>query len=336
MSKEILAAEAVFIDSIERAKRIGKLDFFDISSNRERPSFTAYANLPGLLRCGMLSTSTAIAHIYPFDINVRCLSFYTDFAGHLDISIDSRTYVAPPGKMVVSDPDQHESTHPATGFLCPGAYGWLCLAMGTDATGHWIWPEWVTLPQEFLLEIETMLRTLNVPLIDVSPAFQECCKFIRYTYMRRHDEDSFNARLAPFITLLIVEVHDILAGQPPLADDPPEARANLRQVERVTKMLSRRYMDKGLTIDMIAKESGLCRSRFTKLFTRLTGESPRHYILSLRLEEAKRLLAATDESVAVIAKKVGFLGTSRFFELFRTKIGMPPLDYRRVTRQTPK
>ena len=329
--KSIQKAGFDFQNSIERARQIGRLDFFDVSGATRYPNSTP-ADLPGLISCGMLTSATEITHAPPLNSRDNGLSFYMNFAGHFDVSINGRTIVVPSGWMVVSRPGQRTVVHPATDFISPGSCGWLSLGVKPTAAGHWTWPKWITLPPRFLRETETMIKALKVPMFDISPAFAECFKFVRYTHARRQNEDSFAARLAPFITLLVVEIRDTLAGQPPLDDDPPEEQEALRKVEKVAKTLATRYADKNVKIDALAREAGLCRSLFSRLFTRLTGETPRRHILTLRLEEAKRLLAGTDRPVADIARAVGFLGTSRLFELFKERTGLAPLDYREATQ----
>lgn len=323
-------AQIEFQNSIERARQIGRLDFFDLSDTSRYPNSTI-TNLPGLISCGLLTSATEITHAAPLNSRDKGLSFYMNFAGHLDLSIDGRTIVVPSGQMAVARPNQCTVVHPATNFISPGSCGWLFLDVKSVGR-HWVWPKWITLPPCFLREIETMIRALKVPLFDISPAFAECFKFIRYTHARRQQEDSFSARLAPFITLLVVEIRDTLFGQPPLDEEPQGEQEALRKVKKVAKTLAARYADKNVTIEALALEAGLCRSLFSRLFTRLTGETPRRYILTLRLEEAKRLLAGTDRSVADIADAVGFLGTSRLFELFKERTGLAPLDYRAATQ----
>lgn len=69
----------------------------------------------------------------------------------------------------------------------------------------------------------------------------------------------------------------------------------------------------------------------SKLFKRETGETFRHYLSRLRVEEAKKLLQRYPEiPVAEVARTVGFGENARYFcTVFRKCVGQPPLEYRR-------
>jgi len=49
----------------------------------------------------------------------------------------------------------------------------------------------------------------------------------------------------------------------------------------------------------------------------------------LRMDEAKRLLRETKQSVVAIALDVGYANPSHFAQLFRREIGLSPSNYRR-------
>lgn len=55
--------------------------------------------------------------------------------------------------------------------------------------------------------------------------------------------------------------------------------------------------------------------------------------MRLRVDEAKNLLAETDESVVQVALRVGYSSQSRFAEIFRRCVGMTPSDFRRHRRR---
>ena len=57
--------------------------------------------------------------------------------------------------------------------------------------------------------------------------------------------------------------------------------------------------------------------------------SPSRYQLTLRLDEARRLLRETRKSVVEIALDVGYANPSHFAQLFRRETGLSSSDYRR-------
>jgi transcriptional regulator GlxA family with amidase domain len=57
--------------------------------------------------------------------------------------------------------------------------------------------------------------------------------------------------------------------------------------------------------------------------------SPLAYVHALRLEEAKQMLEAGDESIETIAVEVGYGDAGFFSRLFRRNVNLTPAQYRR-------
>jgi len=72
----------------------------------------------------------------------------------------------------------------------------------------------------------------------------------------------------------------------------------------------------------------LSKFYFNRLFKSAMGMSPSHYHITLRMDEAKRLLRETRKSVVDVALDVGYTNPSHFAQLFRRETGLSPSDYR--------
>lgn len=83
------------------------------------------------------------------------------------------------------------------------------------------------------------------------------------------------------------------------------------------------------SLGALAKQAGMSEYHFNRLFKRAIGLAPSQYQIKLRLEEAKRMLRETDESIVSIANKVGYSNPSHFSHMFRKHAGLSPSDYRR-------
>jgi AraC family transcriptional regulator len=81
-------------------------------------------------------------------------------------------------------------------------------------------------------------------------------------------------------------------------------------------------------LDQLAAQAGLSKFYFTRLFKTALGVSPSRYLLSLRMDEARRLLRETKRSVLEIALEVGYANPSHFARFFRRETGLSPSDYR--------
>jgi transcriptional regulator GlxA family with amidase domain len=75
--------------------------------------------------------------------------------------------------------------------------------------------------------------------------------------------------------------------------------------------------------------SGLAERTFARRFAQATGMTPIDYVHALRLEEAKHMLETEDTPVEAIALEVGYQDSSFFGRLFRRRVGLTPMQYRR-------
>ena len=85
-----------------------------------------------------------------------------------------------------------------------------------------------------------------------------------------------------------------------------------------------------IVLDEVARESGLSRPHFYKLFRKQTGITPNLFLNTLRMERAIDQLTQTDQSVTEISFDLGFSSQSGFTRFFCSNVGMAPTDYRRV------
>lgn len=74
---------------------------------------------------------------------------------------------------------------------------------------------------------------------------------------------------------------------------------------------------------------GLSERRAVEIFKEAYGMTPKAYMDSLRLNEAKRLLVQTDAKIIDIAASVGFGGLSTFNRFFKERTGYSPNMYRK-------
>lgn len=91
------------------------------------------------------------------------------------------------------------------------------------------------------------------------------------------------------------------------------------------------HLSNKLDVTQLARRAYLSRPYFSSGFKKVLGIAPHDYIVSRRLNLAKRLLIETSLPVTSIAAEVG-IDASSFSRLFAKKTGMPPLKYRRSMR----
>jgi AraC-like DNA-binding protein len=87
-----------------------------------------------------------------------------------------------------------------------------------------------------------------------------------------------------------------------------------------------------IELDSIAREAGLSRPHFYRLFRTQTGVTPHLYLNTLIMEQALDALVATETPIADIGFDLGFSSQSGFTRFFAANVGMAPTDYRRAAK----
>jgi AraC family transcriptional regulator len=82
-------------------------------------------------------------------------------------------------------------------------------------------------------------------------------------------------------------------------------------------------------LDRLAAQAGLSKFYFNRLFKSAMGMAPSRYLITLRMDEAKRLLRETKRDIVTVGLDVGYANPSHFAQLFRKETGLSPSDYRR-------
>lgn len=86
-----------------------------------------------------------------------------------------------------------------------------------------------------------------------------------------------------------------------------------------------------LTVEQLASHCSLSVYHFIRVFHKETGFTPHEYIINVRMNTARYMLANTDLPVKEICYISGFSSESVFSTAFRKKTGMTPLKYRAMT-----
>lgn len=85
-----------------------------------------------------------------------------------------------------------------------------------------------------------------------------------------------------------------------------------------------------LNMAVVSNHVSMNYSLFSLLFKQYTGTNFVNYLQSLRVEETKRLLAATDWRVGEIGRRAGFTDEKHFLKVFKNATGLSPSEYRKT------
>ena len=107
----------------------------------------------------------------------------------------------------------------------------------------------------------------------------------------------------------------------------PNGGLTRAQVERAVDYMESN-LSEPLTLVDVAKASGLSPSHFARRFKSATGAPPHQYLMSMRVERAKRMLMQR-EPIAEIALACGFTHQEHLTRIFRRLTGATPASFRR-------
>ncbi|MBJ3775190.1 helix-turn-helix domain-containing protein [Acuticoccus mangrovi] len=119
----------------------------------------------------------------------------------------------------------------------------------------------------------------------------------------------------------------LTSDMPPASGWPRIADFRIRNAVR---LMNERVTD-ACVLDRIARDAGLSRPHFYKLFRQNIGLTPNLYLNTLRLERSIHRLTETDDPVTSIGLDLGFASQASFTRFFCNNIGIAPTDYRRVS-----
>lgn len=98
--------------------------------------------------------------------------------------------------------------------------------------------------------------------------------------------------------------------------------------ERMLKYIENNYSDYNIGLSLLATHFNLSESYVSTFFKELTGENFSTYLESMRMKEARKLLAETQLSVSEIANKIGYTSDKTFRRAFKRYHGGLPASYR--------
>ena len=101
------------------------------------------------------------------------------------------------------------------------------------------------------------------------------------------------------------------------------------RIRRICDYVQASYMQPDLRVEQIATQMHLDRRYLSRLFRKQTGQSVQEYLISVRMEEARRCLAA-GMGVGETAACCGYADPFNFSKMFRRQVGVSPTEWKRA------
>lgn len=116
-----------------------------------------------------------------------------------------------------------------------------------------------------------------------------------------------------------------------IAEDTLNARQSQKMADAI--VLMRENMESPLTPREVAQRVNLSLRQLERVFRKYKNDTPQHYYLIQRLEQAHRYIIQTGMPLIEVAVAVGFVSQSHFTKCYRDQYGLTPLQNRRTHDQ---
>ena len=188
---------------------------------------------------------------------------------------------------------------------------------------------------EVLAEIKAIRPSLPVIMI-TGYGFEWLCASAFRLGVREYFAKPFDARdlmhavrrilSGPLPTRERDDTARVVGSHRDLLPAPPARRSDV-VILKGTKLIKERYWDR-VPLSELARELGVSKYTFSRRFRQVMGVPFRDYLVRLRLEKAKALLATGGFSITEVAQMVGFGDLPRLDKLFKRYTGVTPSAYR--------
>ena len=105
---------------------------------------------------------------------------------------------------------------------------------------------------------------------------------------------------------------------------------NMNFLQRVTDIVYCEMRNPDFSPSALADKLCLSISQLNRKMTAICGYNPSAYILNLRINKAKKILASQDIPIAEVADECGFSDLAYFSRTFKKQTGVSPSQYRRL------
>jgi AraC family L-rhamnose operon regulatory protein RhaS len=245
--------------------------------------------------------------------------------GSLNLVVDEQTYVLEQGQFIVIRPWQlHAIGDPV---VDASRLLWVILDGGLRRPSEPCrWPDWLVFSREEAETLAALLTQNSQPVWDASAELSRAFEGLAPILLERTPQDG-ETRLKVALNTIMLNLIDRMTAQ------VPKLEPDLSTSQHTVAIFLRRLafaLGENWTLEAMAEECGLSRTRFSDLCQRLTNMTPKQYLPHLRLEEAsRRLNEPGGGSITEIALSCGFNSSQYFSNAYRKRYGCAPNTIRR-------
>lgn len=137
-----------------------------------------------------------------------------------------------------------------------------------------------------------------------------------------------------YLKIKVLELLYVLSGVAPEEDIALSALLSQNQVElaREASAYLKEHTDTKITVSELAEKFHISPKHLQNAFKGVYGVPVSAYMKNLKMREAAKKLAQTNQTVLEIACSYGYENPSKFSAAFQKVLGETPLDYRKMHR----
>ncbi|MCB0569239.1 MAG: response regulator [Phaeodactylibacter sp.] len=183
-------------------------------------------------------------------------------------------------------------------------------------------------------QIKTSMATSHIPVILLTA---RTSLIFRINGLETGADDYITK---PFnIQLLSTRIHNLITTRKKLQEKYSRGEANLSPSEITVNSLDEEFLQKAISlvekhiddsefsVEDMARALFMSRMQVYRKLKAITGQSPNHFIRTIRLKRAAQLLLANRYTVSEITYQVGFQDLKYFRERFKKEFGISPSEY---------
>ncbi len=148
-------------------------------------------------------------------------------------------------------------------------------------------------------------------------------------YIQSKHKNNAEIYLKPFaetiVTLILLQKHDFIKIEEQVKNSQHK---NPVEILKVVHFINTNY-NRPITLNMLSEKYFVSIPILCRTFKESTNYTIGEYLLKVRLDNAKFLLLNTNKSIDDIAEACGFSSANYFSLMFKRKIGISPLNYRK-------
>jgi AraC-like DNA-binding protein/mannose-6-phosphate isomerase-like protein (cupin superfamily) len=202
--------------------------------------------------------------------------------------------------------------------------------------GRWMWMRFTVpvgkrqampgLSIEETVGVRKSLMALKSQLFHFSPALEHCMERIISEHRHPTPESALVVRSA-LHELIVWILRDHRADQ-------RQERGSVVYSPPIARSIDwlRNHLDQNISVSELAEVAGVCASYLRRCFHHEVGSSPSDYISQMRIEQSKRLLLETNQSITQVAMAMGYSTSTYFAAAFHRETGTTPTEFRKQFR----